>query len=292
MLVRFYTADKSREINLAKALEAGALVFGDKTELVDSSKYSGPLPDTDVACCFGVKGFAAKFIRDHHRAGKRSLFFDKGFVRSSMGGPTGYTRVSLDGFMPFPFLDVPHTEDRWKALNMPLLPPRAQREGDVIVVAGSSQKYCDFHNLGDANGYFARLVRIVKENTGSHLPIIYRPKPSWTEYVPIENTTLSRPPETLASLLPRTRLLVTHGSHAAVDAVIAGVPVLVWGPGIMKPISVSELSSFASPEAINASKRLRLLKKMANWQWKLSEIQSGAMWEYIRKCIFYDRNKL
>ena len=92
MKVIFYAADKSREHMLAGALAIGVRNAGDSFELRRTAdygealegperKYPGPSPDTDVACCFGVKGRSREIVESHRGLGLATRMFDKGYTR-------------------------------------------------------------------------------------------------------------------------------------------------------------------------------------------------------------------
>lgn len=292
MHVRFYyVAEKPRERDVAEAVGAGVMASGDSFSLCHASQFVEPEYNVDVACVYALKG-AAKSILDGYRTmGARTLLFDKGLIRAStgQGGPSGYNRVSLDEFMPLSRIERMIKEGvsskRWVATGMkPMERPKAGPEWPVIY-AGSSQKYCDFHGLGDEHEYAVELIRKIRKQAGKARRVIYRPKPSYREAQPIEGTDFSRPPELLGTLLRRgAYALVTHGSHAAIDAILSGTPAIVLGDGAARPVSGTELEGLNDrPWYPGQELRFKWLSAIGWWQWTIREMVDGAMWRFLRE---------
>lgn len=290
MRVRFYIAgDKQRELDIAEVVGHGIRACGDVFETAAAAAFVEP-SDAEIACVFALKGRAREILDAYRLAGARTLLFDKGLIRAStgMGAPMGYFRVALDEFMPLARMTGRRwPSSRWLATGMAPLPQQQKTEGGRIIYAGSSQKYCDFHGLGDATEYASDIIRQI----GKHLPkprkrdwpIVYRPKPSWADAVPIAGTIFSRPPEALGSLLRGAHALVTHGSHAAIDAILAGVPAVVLGPGAARPVASTSLEDIAAGLRFPAhAERLAWLSALAWWQWRVEEMQDGSMWRFLR----------
>lgn len=287
MLIRFYAVHgKDREMDIANALAAGC--GDDRCEVVDAATYCEPIPGADAIAVFGLKGRSRRIIEAYRTMGVRTLLFDKGLIRPSTGyhAPAGYFRVALDGFMPLARIERQMTENispaRWLATGMKPRQRISPPSSGAIIYAGSSQKYCDFHDLGPEHEFSAQIVsRIRKVRTGRS--IVYRPKPSFDDCSPIGGTIFSRPPETLAQLLPSAYALVTHGSHAAIDAIVAGVPAIVLGEGAARPVASTSVRDLAEPFFPDQERRFAWLSAIAWWQWKIGEIRSGAMWSFLRE---------
>ncbi len=275
MRVVFWSAGKPREDAIAVALGKAVRAGGDLFEIRAAENYRGPVGD--VGCVFGVKGVARRLLDDYRAAGKGTLFFDKGHTRRRPDG-VALWRVSADGFIPLePFQRVPRPDDRAKAHG---LSPSPRRIGDCLLFAGASQKHCDFHGLGDCTGYARRVIAEIKAYTNR--PVIYRPKPSWRDAVPIDGTEFSRPPILLADELKRCFVLVTYSSNAAVDAVLAGVPAIVLGPGIARPVASRSVADVYDPYWPPDKVRHQWLADLAYCQWTTEEMASGAMWNVLR----------
>lgn len=297
MLVRFYVSEiKDRETDIADVLAMGVRGVGDAFDTQFKSQYEGVDPSVDVACVFGIKG--QQIFEDYRAAGKRALMFDKPLTRSSagLGSPSGYHRVTLDEFMPLSRITRMMTEpldpSRWLALNMRVRPRLQSRSDDAIIYCGSSQKYCDYHGLGDEHGYAEKVIAEIKRYCGR--PVFYRPKPSFNEARPIEGTIFSRPKghrkvpamPSLGPMLHHAYALVTHGSHAGIDAIIGGIPAVILGPGAAYPVanhSIEVLGPMAQPYYPDRGTVLKWLSALMFWQWTHQEMASGEMWKFIRK---------
>ena len=247
MRVRIYRSNKKdRERLLGDALREGFEVHGH--DIIMEESYRGPR-----ACdLFVVQGVKSKDIIDDYAKydkvkKKRTqwLYLDKSCFRVRGDElPLKHYRISLNAFQPLAyFMRKHHPADRWEELGIQIHP--YDRSGDCVLYAGSSQKYCSFRNLGDATEYAKSIVSEIRKYTDAE--IIYRPKPSWRDAQPIEGTTFSWGQKVrVMTDLARSYVLVTHGSNAALDAIVfAGKPAVVLGDGIAKPISYQHVNKYS-----------------------------------------------
>ncbi len=275
--VCFFASDKPREHLLADAVGRGVTKHGCQFE-VRALGESVDVTGFDVGCVVGVK--SRELLRRINREGAHWLMFDKGLSRHKSRGPLAgweFWRVAVDAQQPTARLTGLMPRDRWDALGVEMKPWR--KSGDGIVIAGSSLKYHDFYGLPHPTTYAKELARQLRALTDR--PLIYRPKPSWREATEIKKAAFSRLPETLADLLGAAHVLVTHGSNACFEAVVAGVPCIVLGDGVARPLSSRELSAVEAPLMADDQHRLRWAANLAYWQWKLSEFASGEAWDFI-----------
>lgn len=285
MKVVFWTSDKARERILAEAFLSGVKSRGDDIEIRALTPVPEIVPGTDVACMVGVK--SRELYRLHWQAGIHTVYFDKGYSRHKSEGPVRgweYWRVAVDGHHPTRHLmQIKRPHDRLDALEVELKPWR--KRGDHVILAGSSQKYNDFYGLGDATDYAKKLVKRIRGNTERE--IVYRPKPSWHDAVPIPGTHFSRlPAETMDDVLEGAWALITHGSNACFEAVVAGVPCVIVGDAVAKPISSTDLSDLSRPRIVSDDDRAQWLANLAYWQFTQPEMLSGMTWETVRPFIF------
>lgn len=279
--IMFWRSEKPRERILSDAFLAGVRKHGDVgIERALSYEIPDPLPDCDIACMVGVK--SRRLILAHWSAGIHSLYLDKGYVRTEVDSEMKnwkYWRVALDSHHPTRYLQrMRFDASRWNRLGIELAPWRGA--GEKIIFAGSSEKYHEFYGIVDPTQYAQKMVKRIAGQT--NLPIIYRPKPSWDEAVPIEGTKFSRGGP-IASLLQGAHTLVTHGSNAVFEAVIAGVPCVVLGDAVAKHISSTDIMEVASPRLANEAERLQMMHALAFCQWTIGEMRSGEAWEHIKQ---------
>ena len=273
MKITFFAAQKDKEMNIAVAMARHCPY---DFEVADSKKYLEGYRDYDIACIFGVKGFSNKVVAEG-----KCIYIDKGYL-----GRGQYYRVSYNAFHPSHYMcDKELSWDRWLEQGISLY-PKVERDG-AIIYAGSSQKYCDFHGLGDATEYAKEVIRHIRGYDHDRREIIYRPKPSWKAAVSIEGTTYSDNTEKLSDLLRnKLSLLVTHGSNAAIESLIMGVPAIVLDK--KNPISqycsgtVRELNNPAFPARADFEE---FLAQLAYQQWTIDEMANGAMWNYLSGAI-------
>lgn len=300
MNVHFHVVgEKQREHDVADAVGQGVKACGDEFTKSDAADFVEPDARVDVACVFALKGNAKRILDAYHVMGARTMLFDKGLIRAStgLGAPNGYYRVSIDEFMPLGRIERMMREgvspNRWIETG---LRPRERVKTTAtgaVIYAGSSQKYCDFHGLGDEHEYAEDICRRIRKKAGKDRPIFYRPKPSYGFARVVEGTIFSRPTGeraadfhvgSLGDLLPRAHALVTHGSHASIDAILAGVPAIVLGDGAARPVSGTDLEDLREyPSFPDREVRFSWLSSIAWFQWKVPEMVDGSMWRFLRQ---------
>ena len=285
MRILFIRSDKPRERILADAFVTGALKHGEdavQVERPEGGEYSGDLPPCDMVCFVGVK--SVRLFKQFWKAGVHTLMFDKGYVRTEAeGGVKGwkYWRVAIDGHHPTHYLDkMKMPADRWRALKLDMKPWR--KEGRQIVFAGSSAKYHEFYEMDDPTKFAEKYItRLYKELT--ERPIVYRPKPSWIDACAVHGSTFSYGKgTTIHDVLRGAHCLVTHGSNAVFEAVMEGVPCIVMGEAVAKPISTTNLDDVESPYLATDAERLQWASNLAYCQWTLGDFQSGEAWSHIK----------
>lgn len=286
MNVTFWASDKDFDKRISELLCKGVTKDKKDTfEIRDRKDYTHPLPNTDVAVFIGVKSNSKDMLKDHLNAGKNTVFIDKGYIRVRSSDPmvsVEYYRFSVNGFQPLHyFQSIQRSDDRWQRFKIKLSP--MQTNGEHIVFAGSSAKYSRFFKLPDPTDYAGRVFKMLKRN--SLREIVYRPKPSWRNAVPIRNTVYSSYRRKLHQELVGAHALVTHGSNACLDAMIAGIPTFVLGDGITKSLSKTRAEEISFPYYPTDDERYQLCCDLAYCQWNLKEMATGEAWKNLRKII-------
>lgn len=307
MKVVYYVSEgKSREEMLAAALAQGVLgepvsvrqliegVARGKNEFQirytadygedehgNDRKWPGPMRDDDVACFFGVKGRSKQILDDHRRMGKATLYFDKGLTRQKgEGGHTLYSRIYVNASHPCDyFMRNKRDESRWKPIKT-YLPPRQYNKGGHVLLCSSSAKYHEFNSLPTPAEYNAGLVTRMKKQTKRH--IIYRPKPSSSEQVPVAGASMSLRDCKLEDALRGCHVVLTHGATAAMEAIMAGVPAITLGKCVASPVCADTLGQLEDPPFPDEEKRTRWLCAMSYVQWTCDELRSGEAWQELR----------
>lgn len=280
--VLFWHSDKPHERLVADAFLGGVRRHGDTGEARPLGDEKTPPPGFDVACMVGVK--SRELFHAHQRAGVHIVYLDKGYCRQRGCVGWEYWRVSVDAHHPTYFIStMTLPSNRWDALGCAITPWRER--GDHIVIAGSSEKYHRFYGLVGPTEYAQKLVKRLNKTTDRK--IIYRPKPSWQSAVPIKGTEFSfGGTESINDVLSGAHLLITHGSNACFEAMLAGIPSLILGNGVARPISSTDFEEWPTPRLAPDADRAQLLWNLAYMQWTMGEISRGEAWQTIRPMIF------
>lgn len=275
MRVRFFASDKPRERHLARSFAAGLAHQKDRCEIAELCAT----PDVSGVDAVGMVGVKSKrLFQACIAAGKVPILFDKGYMRERLAGARvwEYWRVSVGAHHPTAgLMDHAFPPDRWDALEFDFKPWR--RSGLQIVIAGSSAKYHDFYDLPDPTEWATEVVQELRRHTDR--PIVYRPKPSWAEAVPIPDTHYSFNKENVMACLANAWAMVTHGSNACFEAARMGIPSIVLGEGIAAPISSRSLDAINDPRT---GKRAQWANNLAYRQWTEPEMVSGQMWGFVK----------
>ncbi len=282
MKVAFLASDKPRERLLADAVLRGAARHGHDTAAI--SLADAPKPgEFDVVCMVGVK--SRELFKAHQRAGSHVIYYDKGYCRGKASSPVRgweYWRVSIDSHHPTSrLMRRDYSAERWRRLGLEILPWRPT--GEHILIAGSSAKYHAFYGLKEPTTFAKDIVRELRAIT--ERPLVYRPKPSWSEATPILKTRFSDSSESIIDVLTNAWAVVTHGSNACFEAVISGIPCTVLGDGVAKPLSSTTISEIEAPKMASDEDRLRWAQALAWWQWTSAEFSSGEAWAFIESEI-------
>lgn len=282
----FYASDKPREHMLAAALGAGLKNLKHDFELRRSADYGedlegndllwpGPSADTDVAVFFGVKGKSRRILEDHRAMGKNTIMLDKGYSRSKgEGGHTEYSRSIINAPDPSGYMmNKEYSDDRFSRLGILIQSRRKTSRDSHILFCGSTSKYHDFCGIGNPEEYAAHTFNKIRKVSQRHF--VYRPKPSAKAAPALPGASYSWGSTSMADALRGCHVVVTHGSSAAMDAVLSGVPALVLGKSIASPVSESDLSKIETPFYPGGDLLHQWANAMAYCQWTNNEMRSG-----------------
>jgi hypothetical protein len=208
------------------------------------------LPDEIVPVVGVSPQFRDAFVNWMSR-GRSFIFWDRGYLAR----PDHY-RWTLNNFQMQEIRDVP--DDRWRELMIESQVRPWNKNGKHIVVAHTGPEYWDV--FADREWTF-RTADYLKTITDR--PIIIRDK---TSMVPLYND------------IKDAHCLVTHGSIAAVEAVVMGCPVFV------DPHSTARLvgsTNFADIEHPVYPDRQPWLNSLAYAQYNARELTDGTMFRLI-----------
>lgn len=283
MKVAFVYSDKERELRLAESFLAGVALDGDETAKIAKADFKDmPELGHDVYCMVGVKSL--HMFRRIREAGKHVVYFDKGYLRHRGPNRTWeYWRVCVDDHHPTAYLEAAsHSHERWTLLSKRrAIDPKAWRDkGNHVIFAGSSEKYHAFCGLPGPTEYAQVIVDQIKSQ--SNRLVVYRPKPTWLEAVPVKGASFSPREENMLDVLRSAHCLVTNGSNACFDAVLEGVPCIVLGNAIARPISSTSLADLENPKIVSYQERLNWLSNIAWCMFTEEEMSKGLAWAAVK----------
>lgn len=283
MKVTFLSSEKEREDELAEAFLHGvALDERDTVELVRKGDFKGFLPDADICCMVGVKSF--KIFQMCRKQGMGVLFFDKGYLRHRGPGRVWeYWRIGINAHHPTAYLPLMNfTPARFRKIQharaLEFKPWR--QDGSHIVYAGSSEKYHNFYGLPEPTAYAEDLIAQLKKVTKRR--IIYRPKPTWYEAEQVKGANFSPRTESINTALVGAWAMVTNGSNACFEAAMAGIPSIVLGEAVAKPISSTTIEEIENPRLATEDELLHWLSQLFWCQFTEDEMRRGLAWRMIR----------
>lgn len=261
----------TRQLLLVDAVRQGAGVHGDDVRCVRG--FEGIDPEADALILYGIGGISRQIFDAYRAAGRRVVFFDKGYSRGAA------FRVSVNSFQPLGYFQCGRPTDRFDALGVRLEPYRIG--GDVVLLDGASNKYALWQGFGDFVSWGARMVERIRAVT--NLPILYRPRPTHNAPVAVPGAQLSTGP--LREDFAVARVVVSWGGNIGWDAALAGVPHFAAGDSIARPISETNWDRLAEPFIPSEAARRQWCADVAYCQFTLAELASGQAWAEIRRWL-------
>jgi hypothetical protein len=202
---------------------------------------------------------------DHWVTQKRTwVYWDRGYFDRifATGLPTGvnggYYRWHVGSFQMSQVRPVP--ADRWLARKASSCVLPWEKNGNHIVIAAPTRTYAKFHGTRD---WIADTIDALARVTDRQMVI--RDK----------EQCLRRP---LMEDLAGAHALVTHGSNAAVEAVILGCPVFVDKSSAAVLVGKTDLKEIEKPVYPN---RTMWLNSLAYSQFSEAELVDGTLWKLL-----------
>lgn len=278
MKVVYYEGGNARRSRaIAEAWKAGLARHGVALRVLPQEDYDGP--EADVAIFYGLQDNLKRALKDYPAAGAKAVFLDLGYWGRLDGGKlAGFHRIAVNGpHATAYFQRVKHPADRWRYFNIE--PKAVKRAGRHVLLAGMSRKSAWVYDLAAEQWERAAALELARHTARE---VWYRPKPSWKEASPIAGTVWMQRRATDPLPLEDCWAVVTHHSHAALEALVAGVPAFVED-GLALPLARMDLGSIEAPLYPDEAAREQLLCDVAYTQYKVSEIADGKAWRYLRE---------
>lgn len=221
-------------------------------------------------------GHPVKMIqwKDHLISGRPCVGWDLGYYGRS--DQKSYPmRLTINAFHPQKLMVDDADPSRWDATAKPLRND-FDPEGH-IVLCGMGRKSRHQYDI-DGNWWERkRLEQLKRAYPG--VPIVYRPKSGATEPIGIR-TDANSPIETV---IRGARMVVVRHSNVAIDACIAGIPV-VCEDGAASKLYGADL---CNPKNPSEQERLKFLHSLAWYQWRPDE--SLICWRHILSVLTSER---
>lgn len=283
MRLILWQAPKGYEMALSPALMRGAALHGDQIIMRPTEDFHGP--EADGGVIFGV--VKREILWAHREAKVPLVYIDKGYIRSrtpwnKLNLPTWW-RICWNATHPTDYMmATDYPRDRWRALDIPLMTDLRNPDGHVVIL-GSSQKFHHTHHLAHPTDWATDVLKQIKAIDGSRMAT-YRPKPSWSDAVPIEGAKFVHGDKSpVARDLAGAWCSVTYGSIACVDSILAGIPCIVLGNGVARPIASTSLVDLANPRWPYQGQLMRWAANLAYHQWTPAEIDDGTAWGHVKE---------
>lgn len=164
-------------------------------------------------------------------------------------------------------------------------PTKKEDEGSYILFAGSSAKYHIFMGLEDPETYAKNVISELRKYTNR--PIIYRPKPTWSGRKPIPQTIYMGDSDIKYHNLMNHDIhsVITHTSNAALEANFYGIPTLVLGDSIAKPVSSTELKDIENIYIPTLEEKESLGRSLSYFQYQMREVSTGLPWKKLKHIL-------
>jgi hypothetical protein len=193
--------------------------------------------------------------RDHMMNGGRSVLWDRGYFKRK---DAGYMRMSIDAEHPSRWLRPEHP-GRFDAQGIELR--EDYNPNGPAVIAGLGVKALSLYKLGSLEWERGAAAELAGR------PLLYKPKRSTDRKLPGVPVCLG----SIEDALRGASLLRCRHSNTAIDACIAGVPV-ICDEG-------AALALYRDNPQPTREQRKRFLDSLAFWNWKPEE--ADACWTYL-----------
>jgi len=263
-----------------KALWDGLKAAGCNPVLRSASSYlQGEVESgLDMIAVCGQRSAEGLITRDYAARGIPSIILDLGYVkRASLGNDRGYYQLSIGhlGWLP----TEPCAMDRWRALGVPLPTYVEKPKTAPVLICGQVEGDAS-HGLSVET--MARHYRRMVAHYGAcgTRPILFKPHPlsdrlkgGYGEDAIVACD--------IRQAVEKAGLVVSYGSTAGLDAILAGTPATIFGHAIYAGIA-----SRPGDPGEGAFPSLFALKgffsRLAYAQWTLEEIASGDAIRFLR----------
>lgn len=281
MKIRCYMADTARDRRVGEALVAGFKRHGCDADFV---RRDDGLQAADLAVFVGVRHSSARLRDAAVAANQPYMMLDKGYFDRSR-----YHRFSVGSPQPLYLNKMDYSANRFNKLFSAHAHTWLGKRGGAIIYVESTQKYYDFYGINDVRAYSAGILGQLKSAARGRWPIWYRPRYRGADTLEAPMGFTTAPLGSMCALFPHAHCVVSHGSNAGVEALLAGVPVVSIGDQSCNPVhdlSVPGIDALDLP--VLAQPRAAVMQRcyqLAWCQFSLAEIGRGLAWDVKRRWV-------
>ena len=300
MDVVFYDSPGKRAVTqlVQAALEEGTRRHGDPMVPYWRDPISGAtnIGGAGAVVILGISNEARDIVAECRALAKPFVIVDKGYTRRKSRGDiehNAYWRVSVNALHPEFSLDsVSSAEGRWRMLSIEPEKIRRDSAGYVLLIAPALRVFT-FLGLGDLSAlhlFFEQVAARLSLLTSKALRFrgkldakMSLTKEGWQ--FALGRGSHTKKENTIAQDIAGASLIVSHTTNAGVRAVVAGVPVVELGCGVVRPLAETNPDKVNNPRRYTENERERFLRWLAWQQWTLAELASGEAWAHLRPQI-------
>lgn len=222
-------------------------------------------------------GWCHRLSFEHYKEkGSKYIYIDLGYWNRKLyrSDYNGFHKCILNNRHPTKYFRKRKRDSRRITIDAPVIRPWSSTHNDKhIILAGMSAKGALSLGLQPME-WERRTVDKLRRITNRN--IIYRPKPSWRGFTPIDGTYLSLDTQPISDILQNAHALVTYYSNASFDALAAGVPIYtVEGPA--KVASIDSIDNIENAGDFKTINRQQLFNDISYCHFIKDEIASGQM---------------
>lgn len=256
------------------------------------------IDSSEAVIVFGISNEARVVVAECKGLGKPYFIVDKGYIRRKSRGDiehNAYWRMSPNSMHPeFNLSSGAMPLERWHRLKLELEKTRTGKGSGYILLIAPALRVFNFlglcTNVSSLSKFFDEVAVKVLAITDRH--VVFRgkldskmafTKEGW-QFSP-KQVSHSLSGRTIESDIQGASIVVTHTTNAGVRAVMAGVPVVELGVGVVKPLAETDLGKINNPKRYTEEERERFFHWLAWQQWTLAEMISGEAWAYFKPQI-------
>ncbi len=280
MNIFIYRHSGPRSETVCNALAAGLRRHGIAPTIKSVSEYPGR-PEGDVAMFYGLRDGLREVLWDHKSEAKTAIFFDLGYWgRSDRGKFDGYYRMSINRYHAWDFWGFKdRPSDRFDRFNIQVI-DSSNSPNAYILLAGMGPKSAWLYGFEPLE-WENKAVEKIQAKT--RVPIIYKPKPSWIDSPRVPYTTMLGREISIEEALSGASCLVTHHSNAAIDALIASIPVYGLEDGVAVNGWADPISWINRMFCADLEPRIKFMHRVAYLQWNTAEMAKGKVWDFLKQ---------